>query len=164
MCYRPCMTDHKTFSKTLPRKITAAGALCTNAEGKVLLVVPTYKTEWEIPGGTVEENESPKQACKREVLEELGIDIPIGNLLRLNYREETERVAELLLFLFDGGVLDAQQIAAIKLPQDELSHFHFVTLDEAKDKVIPSLHQLIESGLAQRELNQTDYTEYSRPV
>jgi len=158
------MSDHKAFSQTLPRKLTAAGALCTNAEGKILLVVPTYKQEWEIPGGTVEENESPKQACQREVREELGIDIPIGGLLRLNYREETDRVAELLLFLFDGGVLSATQIAAIKLPPDELSDYQFVTLDEAKEKTIPSLHQLIESGLAQRALNQTRYTERSKAV
>lgn len=88
------MIDDITYSKTLPRKITAAGALCTNTGGNVLLVVPTYKTVWEIPGGTVEANESPQQACKREVREELGIDIPIGQLLCLNYREETEDISE----------------------------------------------------------------------
>lgn len=158
------MSDHKAFSKTLPRKLTAAGALCTNAEGKVLLVVPTYKSEWEIPGGTVEENESPKQACQREVQEELGIEIQISGLLRLNYREETEDVAELLIFLFDGGVLTDKQIAAIKLPPDELSNYKFVTIEEAKEKTISSLHQLIESGLTQRALNQTQYTERSKPV
>ena len=96
--------------------------------------------------------------------EELGIDIPITRLLRLNYREETEHVAELLLFLFDGGVLSTEQIDSIQLPPDELSGFQFVTLDEARDKIIPSLHQLIESGLAQRELNQTQYTENSKRV
>ena len=158
------MIDDLTFSKTLPRKITAAGALITDTGGKVLFVVPTYKTVWEIPGGTIEANESPKQACKREVREELGIDIPIGRLLRLNYREESEDYSELLLFLFDGGVLNAEQIATIELPPDELSDFHFLTLDEAKDKLIPSLYQLVESGLAQRELNQTQYTENSSTV
>ena len=158
------MIDDITFSKTLPRKITAAGALFTDTGGKVLLVVPTYKTVWEIPGGTIEANESPQQACKREVREELGIDIPIGRLLRLNYREESEDHSEILLFLFDGGVLDAEQIATIELPPDELSSFHFLTLDEAKEKLIPSLYQLIESGLVQRELNQTQYTENSSTV
>ena len=158
------MIDDITFSKTLPRKITAAGALFTDTGGKVLLVVPTYKTVWEIPGGTIEANESPQQACKREVREELGIDIPIGRLLRLNYRQESEDHSEILLFLFDGGVLSAEQIATIELPPDELNNFHFLTLDNAKDKLIPSLYQLIESGLVQRELNQTQYTENSSLV
>ena len=79
------MNNQKEFEQTLPGKVSGAGVLCTNTEGKVLIVVPTYKPEWEIPGGTVESNESPKQACIREVREELGIEIPIGQLLRLNY-------------------------------------------------------------------------------
>ena len=158
------MNNQKAFEQTLPGKVSGAGVLCTNTEGKVLIVVPTYKPEWEIPGGTVESNESPKQACIREVREELGIEIPIGQLLRLNYREETEHAGELLLFLFDGGELSAEQIASIKLPPDELSNFHFLTTDEIREKTLPSLHQLVESGLTQRQLNQTGYTEYSKPV
>ena len=158
------MNDQKAFEQTLPRKLSGAGVLCTDSQGKVLIVVPAYKPEWEIPGGTVENNESPKQACIREVKEELGIDIPVGRLLQLNYREESERLGELLLFLFDGGVLSAAQISSIKRPPDELSKFHFLTLDEVKDKTIPSLYRLIESGLEQRELNQTGYTEFSKPV
>ena len=158
------MNDQKAFEQTLPRKPSAAGVLCTNAEGKILIVVPTYKPEWEIPGGTVEHNESPKQACMREVKEELGIDIPVGGLLQLNYREESEHLGELLLFLFDGGVLSPAQILSIKLPADELSHFHFLTLNEIKEKTIPSLYHLIESGLTQRQLKQTGYSEFSKPI
>ena len=52
----------------------AAGALFLDAEGRVLLVHPTYKDTWDIPGGYVERGESPAAACRREVLEELGID------------------------------------------------------------------------------------------
>lgn len=158
------MNKQKAFEQTLPRKPAGAGVLCTNAEGKVLIVVPTYKPEWEIPGGTVENNESPKQACMREVQEELGIELPVGGLLQLNYREESDHLGELFLFLFDGGVLSEEQIASIKLPLDELSNFHFMTLDEIKEKTIPSLYHLIESGLNQKELNQTGYTEFSKPV
>ncbi len=158
------MNNQKAFEKTLPGKPGGAGVLCTNAEGNVLVVVPTYKPVWEIPGGTIENNESPKQACMREVKEELGIEIPVGRLLQLNYREESEHLGELLLFLFDGGVLSTEQIASIKLPPDELSDFHFLSLSEIKDKTIPSLYHLIKSGLTQRELNQTGYSEFSLPV
>lgn len=158
------MIDTKEYDKTLPRKLMGSGALFTNTEGKILVVVPTYKPEWEIPGGTVEESESPKQTCLREVKEELGVDVPIGRLLALNYREESELVSELLLFLFDGRVLSDEQIESIKLPPDELREFRFLTLEEIKNKVLPSLYGLIESGLAQRKLNHTQYTENSRTV
>lgn len=158
------MIDTKEYDKTLPRKLLGAGALFTNTEDKILVVAPTYKSEWEIPGGTVEESESPKNACLREVKEELGVDLPIGGLLALNYREESESVSELLLFLFDGGVLTDKQIGNVKLPPDELSEFRFLTLDEIKDKVLPSLYELIKSGLLQRKLNHSQYTENSRTV
>jgi ADP-ribose pyrophosphatase YjhB (NUDIX family) len=37
----------------------AAGALLFDEDGRILLVEPTYKPYWEIPGGVVEADESP---------------------------------------------------------------------------------------------------------
>ena len=62
------------YTATLPAKRAAAAVLFTDPEGRVLLVEPTYKPTWEIPGGTVELNESPFAAAAREVKEELGLD------------------------------------------------------------------------------------------
>jgi 8-oxo-dGTP diphosphatase len=42
----------------------AAGVLFRDAVGRVLLVKPTYKDGWEIPGGYVEVGESPP-SCPR---------------------------------------------------------------------------------------------------
>ena len=50
-----------------------------------MLVRPTYKEYWDIPGGYVEEGESPLQACIREVDEELGVRVEITRLLTVDW-------------------------------------------------------------------------------
>jgi 8-oxo-dGTP diphosphatase len=50
----------------------AAGALFCDDAGRVLLVKPTYKEGWDLPGGYVEPGETPTEACVREIKEELG--------------------------------------------------------------------------------------------
>ncbi|MGH3757484.1 NUDIX domain-containing protein [Actinophytocola sp.] len=65
----------------LARKRMAAGVLFRDKAGRVLLVEPSYKPNWEIPGGAVEADESPWDAAVRELGEELGWDRPLGRLL-----------------------------------------------------------------------------------
>ena len=61
-------------SETFATPRVAAGALFFDDAGRVLLVHPTYKDTWDIPGGYVERGESPAAACRRELQEELGLD------------------------------------------------------------------------------------------
>lgn len=63
----------------------SAGALFLDGTGRILLVQPVYKRNWEIPGGVVELHESPRAACVREVREELGLARPFSRLLLVDY-------------------------------------------------------------------------------
>lgn len=104
----------------------AAGALFRDGGGRVLLVEPTYKPTWEVPGGAVEAEESPAAACRREVLEELGLDRPVGRVLAVDWVPSRPERPEGLILVYDGGVLSETDIAAIRLQADELASYAFV--------------------------------------
>lgn len=97
-----------------------SAALFVDAADRVLLVEPTYKDHWEVPGGVVEADESPLTAVVREVEEELGLRMRIGRLLVVDWVPAGRYPSDGIMMIYDGGVLSAGQTAAIVLPSDEL--------------------------------------------
>lgn len=117
------------------RAAVAAGALFTDTHGRIMLVHPTYKDYWDIPGGYVEPGETPYQACVREVAEELGIRPAIGPLLAVDWAPGLGD-GDKVLFIFDGGQLTDSQHAAIQLQDNELSEYAYLDLDAIAERTI----------------------------
>jgi len=60
------------------------GAVVLDDRGRLLLVRranPPAQGTWSLPGGRVEPDESARAACRREVVEETGLQVTVGNLL-----------------------------------------------------------------------------------
>ncbi|WP_410658377.1 NUDIX domain-containing protein [Amycolatopsis sp. lyj-112] len=146
----------------LPRKNVAAGVLIRDDAGRVLFISPTYKPFLDIPGGLVEDEESPLAACYREVREELGIDLQIGRLLLIDWMPTHGVWRDSIQLIFDGGVLSAEQTAAIRPAVDEVSRFEFLHADAAKKRLRPSMARRVE--LAHRALldGPVQYAEFGR--
>lgn len=137
----------------------SAGALFFDEHDRVLLVEPTYKSYWDVPGGYVEPGESPLAACVREVREELGIAPPIGALLVVDWAP-AEQEGDKLLFIFDGGTLDAEQLAAIQLQPAELRSYAFQDLAGADALLIPRLARRLAVALDARRTGTPRYLEH----
>ncbi|GGM96489.1 hypothetical protein GCM10011609_37820 [Lentzea pudingi] len=140
------------------RAISAAGALFFDEAGRLLLVEPTYKPHWEIPGGAIEHGETPSEACRREVEEELGLVREPGRLLVADWapRDGEDRV----LFVFEGGLITAAD--EIRLRADELRSYEFVPPTEARERLIPRLARRVAEALRARESGETHYLEHGR--
>jgi ADP-ribose pyrophosphatase YjhB (NUDIX family) len=133
-----------TASFATPR--VAAGALFLDDRGRVLLVHPTYKDTWDIPGGYVERGESPAAACRRELKEELGLDRTPIRLLNVDWAP-SDREGDKLLFLFDCGPL-GQDEGRIRIDGVELDRWEWVHLTEIEDYVIDRIFLRIRAAIA----------------
>jgi len=84
---------------------------------------------WEFPGGKVETNESPQDALVREIQEELGIPIRVGNILDVVFHQYPSKNVLLLFFLAQRlppfpppkriGVADIAWRSHHQLPDDQ---------------------------------------------
>jgi ADP-ribose pyrophosphatase YjhB (NUDIX family) len=113
----------------------------------VLLVDPVYRDTWDLPGGAVEAEESPHEACHREVAEELGLDRPVGRVLAVDWVPSRPERPEGLILVYDGGVLTPEEVEAIVVPQGELAGFAFVIPGEVAGRVTPLVARRIAACL-----------------
>ncbi len=149
----------------LPRKRAASGVLFRDAAGSVLLVEPSYKEHWEVPGGVVEFDESPLSAARREVKEELGLDLaePL-RLLAVDWVPPRPERSEGMIFVFDGGVLNDKQCAGILMDRGELRSFDFVPVEKVDSFLSPLLARRVAESVRALETGEVVYLENGLPV
>ncbi|MFI1431644.1 NUDIX domain-containing protein [Streptomyces lydicus] len=140
----------------------AAGALFFDGQDQVLLVKPSYKPKWEIPGGYIERGESPLAACMREVREELAITPSIGPLLVIDWAP-SDAEGDKVLYVFDGGQLSPEELAEIKLAPDELLAAEFHPAADLDQLLIPRLARRVKAAIRARGHGHTQYLEHGMP-
>lgn len=137
----------------------AAGALFFDDQGRVLLVHPTYKDTWDLPGGYVEHGESPAAACSRELREELGVDRQPSSLLSVDWAPSGSE-GDKLLFLFDCGELSADDELEIQTDGQEISEWRWVALDDLDTYVIDRIAKRVRSTTNEKAI----YLENGEPT
>ena len=92
----------------VPTIPASAGGLVRGRKGRLLILKPTYKGGWTVPGGVIEIGESPWEACRRETKEECGLDVTDGRLVWLIGNSPRPRPGRPggMRFLFDCAVFD----------------------------------------------------------
>ena len=147
----------------VPRVPASAGALLFDAQSRLLVLKPSYKRGWTIPGGQLEEDgETPWEACRRETREECGIAIASGRLVCVDFRPpKPPRRPGGLRFLFDCGELGAEQLEGLRLQTGEIQECRFVDLDETARLLRGPVRRRV---LAAVGTDRCLYLEDGRPV
>ncbi len=154
--------DRSVAEVELPAIPASAGALIFDGAGRLLILKPTYKTGWTIPGGVMEaDGETPWEACRREVREECGLEVRGGRLACVDFHPGRPGHPGGIRFLFDCGTADDADLAAITLQPEEIAEHRLVPLDEALDRLRPPIRRRVRAATRER---RCVYLEDGRPV
>ena len=146
----------------LPRIPVSAGAVIFDRAGRLLILKPTYKSGWTIPGGVMEDDgETPWQACQREVREECGLEVRRGRLACMDFRRPRPGRPGGIRFLFDCGALSRKRLAAIVLQPAEIAEYRLASLAEALTLLRGPIRRRVRAACSGRGLV---YLEDGRPA
>jgi 8-oxo-dGTP pyrophosphatase MutT (NUDIX family) len=148
----------------VPRIPASAGALIFDSAGRLLIVNPTYKAHWTIPGGVMEaDGETPWEACRREAWEEVGLRLDRGRLVVVDFLRPKPGKSGGMRFLFDCGALPDPMLETIRLQVEELSEYLLVEPARALELLSGPLRRRVGAALA-LEGPGCVYLEDGRPV
>ena len=148
----------------LARKRVSVGVMIFH-EGKLLIVEPTYEPHFLMPGGGVDELETPHAAAIRECKEELGLDIEIVRLVGVDHTLYPEAYrADCLHFFFLAKDLTKAQAQAIHLQKEELKSLKWATRDEASKLLGRRIKLRMEASMDAIAKNTTFYSENGKVI
>jgi ADP-ribose pyrophosphatase YjhB (NUDIX family) len=98
----------------LSSTVSAAGVLISRPDGRTLMVRTHHRTGLVLPGGMVEEGESPAVAAEREVREEVGLDVRVTRLLAVQHKPADDRAPDRYLFDFECEPLSATPLLRLQ--------------------------------------------------
>jgi ADP-ribose pyrophosphatase YjhB (NUDIX family) len=107
-------------------KIRLAGVIIVDKQGRILLLHRATKkrTQWEIPGGKIEDTEHADVAAAREANEELAVDVKI--IRELGARDFSEDGHTMSYAWFLGEALDSPKIGE----PDKFDDLRFWSIDD----------------------------------
>jgi 8-oxo-dGTP diphosphatase len=145
----------------VPTIPASAGALVRGRKGRLLILKPTYKAGWTVPGGVIEIGESPWEACRRETKEECGLDVTAGRLVCLDFLRPRPGRPGGMRFLFDCGVFDDAVLDMVVIQPAEIAESRVLPLEAALPLLSGPVRRRVRAAC---ESKQVRYLEDGLPV
>lgn len=118
-------------------RVVAAITKAVNEKGETIIFATQrgygdFKGGWEFPGGKIEEGETPKEALKREIREELETEIAVGELIdTIDYDYPTFHLSMDCFWaeIVSGDLVLKEHKAAKWLTKEELDSMDWLPAD-----------------------------------
>lgn len=122
-------------------------------ENKYLLIQRTaikrgqkniYPHFWDIPGGSVEAGETPQEAARRDTLEEVGLEITLGQIIHEDSQYDVGKATVFTRLVDEARISENEPVEVVLDPQEHQSYRWISELDALKDeKIVPYLMSLV---------------------
>jgi len=156
-------TEEWAVSIGIPRIPASAGALVWDRKGRLLILKPTYKGGWTIPGGIIEANgETPWEACRRETREECGLEVRRGRLVCVDFLPPRPGRPGGIRFLFSCGTFRDSVLSGIVLQEEEISAYRLARVDRALRRLSGPVRRRVTAAV--NTSGKLRYLEDGRPV
>ena len=118
-------------------RVVAAITKAVNEKGETVIFATQrgygdFKGGWEFPGGKIEEGETPQEALKREIMEELETEIIVGELVdTIEYDYPTFHLSMDCFWaeIVSGELVLTEHAAAKWLTKEELDSVEWLPAD-----------------------------------
>lgn len=126
------------------RFTVTAGAMIFDDEGRILLLEHVFRPDsgWGIPGGFLSKREQPEEALRRELREEIGVEIKDVTLF---FVRTLKRPRQLEIYF------RARVIGAPKPCSFEIKRAEWFAIDQLPSELSRDQKQLIERAVSRRE-------------
>lgn len=124
------------------------GAICfiERSDGALLLIRNSYRRAWGLPGGFLKRGESPAEAVRRELHEELGADVIIDDNPTVVVDARYRRVD----VIFRGRPVDEEAASGITPRSAEIVAAAWFALGDLPELQPEAVAALVELGRAER--------------
>src|SRR3989338_10388696 len=124
--------------KTKTQFIIGAFGIIFDEQKRILLVHRRDYDLWNLPGGELEDFESPTNAVKREVKEETGLEVEISRLLGVYNKENKNSITFTFLCKVVGGKITLN---------DEAERIEYFEIDKLPENTVPKHVERIKDAL-----------------
>lgn len=108
-------------------------------DDKILLALEP-DGQWALPGGRINEGEQPREALKREIFEELGVEIKIGGIVDATIFQSKDGTNHCVV-VFDATLVD--ESSSITPDGGEIKETRWVSVDEALKMTLREEYRVI---------------------
>lgn len=119
-----------------------SSAFVLDDDGRIMLARRAYEPDagkWDVPGGFLEEGEDPVDGLRRELREEAGIEIDVGDFVGV-FTDTYGEVSHVLNLVWEARIAEGEPT-----PDDDVSELRWFPIDAMPDDVELAFRWLAKS-------------------